>query len=58
MPKAKSAATKALEMDDQLAEAHVSLGYASFTYDEDWLAAGKPRFMAKSLILIISLAAR
>ena len=41
MPKAKSAATKALEMDDQLAEAHVSLGYASFTYDGDWLAAGK-----------------
>jgi tetratricopeptide (TPR) repeat protein len=40
MPKAKSAATKALEMDDRLAEAHVSLGYASFTYDGDWLAAG------------------
>ena len=41
MPKAKGAASKALEMDDELAEAHVSLGYASFTYDGDWLAAGK-----------------
>jgi tetratricopeptide (TPR) repeat protein len=41
MPKAKSAAAKALEMDDQLAEAHVSLGYASFSYDGDWLAAGR-----------------
>src|SRR5262249_28262610 len=41
MPKAKSAAAKALEMDDHLAEAHISLGYTSFTYDGDWLAAGK-----------------
>ena len=41
MPKAKSAALKALEIDDHLAEAHISLGYASFTYDGDWLAAGK-----------------
>ncbi len=39
MPKAKAAATKALEIDDGLAEAHVSLGYASFTYDWDWTAA-------------------
>jgi TolB-like protein/Tfp pilus assembly protein PilF len=41
MPKAKAAAAKALEIDDQLAEAHVSLGYISFTYDGDWPAAGK-----------------
>lgn len=41
MPKAKTAAAKALEIDDGLAEAHVSLGYASFTYDWDWTAAGK-----------------
>jgi eukaryotic-like serine/threonine-protein kinase len=40
MPKAKTAAAKALEIDDGLAEAHVSLGYASFTYDWDWTAAG------------------
>jgi tetratricopeptide (TPR) repeat protein len=41
MPKAKTAAAKALEIDDHLAEAHVSLGYVSFTYDGDWSAAGK-----------------
>jgi serine/threonine protein kinase/Tfp pilus assembly protein PilF len=41
MPKAKAAAAKALEIDDSLAEAHVSLGYASFTYDWDWIAAGR-----------------
>jgi len=41
MPKAKAAALKALEVDDHLAEPHVSLGYISFTYDWDWLAAGK-----------------
>jgi TolB-like protein/DNA-binding winged helix-turn-helix (wHTH) protein/Tfp pilus assembly protein PilF len=41
MPKAKAAATKALEIDDHLAEAHVSLGYISFAYDWDWSAAGK-----------------
>jgi eukaryotic-like serine/threonine-protein kinase len=39
MPKAKAAATKALEIDNDLAEAHISLGYASFTYDWDWPAA-------------------
>jgi TolB-like protein/Tfp pilus assembly protein PilF len=41
MPKAKAAAAKALEIDDHLAEAHVSLGYVSFTFDGDWSAAGK-----------------
>ena len=41
MPKAKAAAAKALEIDDDLAEAHVSLGYVSFTYEWDWLAAGE-----------------
>ena len=41
MPKAKAAAVKALEIDNDLAEAHVSLGYVSFTYDGDWSAAGK-----------------
>ena len=39
MPKAKAAAAKALEIDPNLAEAHISLGYASFTYDWDWAAA-------------------
>jgi len=41
MPRAKAAATKALEIDEHLAEAHVSLGYISFAYDWDWTAAGK-----------------
>ena len=41
MPKAKAAALKGLEIDEDLAEAHVSLGYISFTYDGDWPAAGK-----------------
>ena len=41
MPKAKAAAAKALELDEDLAEAHVSLGYASFTFDWDWVAAEK-----------------
>ncbi len=40
MPKAKAAASKALEIDGGLAAAHVSLAYASFTYDWDWIAAG------------------
>ena len=41
MPKAKAAAVRALEIDEQLADAHVSLGYASFTYDWDWPATVK-----------------
>jgi serine/threonine protein kinase/tetratricopeptide (TPR) repeat protein len=41
MPKAKAAAEKALSIDDHLGEAHVSLGYVSYTYDFDWAAAGK-----------------
>ena len=41
MPKAKAAATKALELDNRLAEAEVSLGYASFTFDWNWMAAEK-----------------
>jgi TolB-like protein/DNA-binding winged helix-turn-helix (wHTH) protein/Tfp pilus assembly protein PilF len=41
MPRAKTAAMMALEIDEHLAEAHVSLGYISFAYDWDWSAAGK-----------------
>src|SRR5260370_35397878 len=40
MPKAKAAAVKALEIDDNLAEAHASLGGAGFTYDLDCQTAG------------------
>lgn len=39
MPKAKAAALKALEIDDQLAEAHVSLGNIESTYELDWKSA-------------------
>ncbi|HYK05480.1 MAG TPA: protein kinase [Thermoanaerobaculia bacterium] len=38
-PRAKSAAQKALAIDDQLAEAHNSLAYAIQTYEWDWPAA-------------------
>jgi DNA-binding winged helix-turn-helix (wHTH) protein/TolB-like protein/Tfp pilus assembly protein PilF len=39
MPKAEAAATKALAIDDSLAEAHASLGYIKFIYDWDWPGA-------------------
>ena len=38
-PKAKEAATKALEMEPELADAHATLGFVSFYYDWDGLAA-------------------
>jgi tetratricopeptide (TPR) repeat protein len=39
LPKAKAAALKALEIDNTLAEPHVSLGHVAFYYDRDWPAA-------------------
>ena len=41
MPQAKEAARKALELDDTLAEAHVSQGLIKFFYDFDWAGAEK-----------------
>jgi len=41
MPKAKAAALRAIEIDDQSAEAHGALGYILFFYDWDWQAAEK-----------------
>jgi TolB-like protein/Flp pilus assembly protein TadD len=41
MPKAKTAAAKAIELDDSLAEAHASLGYVKLTFDWDWAGAGQ-----------------
>ncbi len=38
-PKAKEAATKALEMDPELADAHATLGFVGLYYDCDGLAA-------------------
>src|SRR5262245_17907552 len=40
-PKAKEAAIKALRIDDQLAEAHASLGRIKMNYDWDWPGAEK-----------------
>ena len=39
MPKAKAAALKALELDDTLAEAHVSLAHVKYYYDHDFATA-------------------
>jgi serine/threonine-protein kinase len=38
-PRAKAAAAKALEIDDSLAQAHISLAYVSFASDWDWPSA-------------------
>jgi len=43
LPKAKAAVTKALELDDSLAEAHSSLAYIYTYYDWDW-ARGDQEF--------------
>ncbi|HLR07008.1 MAG TPA: protein kinase [Pyrinomonadaceae bacterium] len=39
MPKAKAAAQKAIEIDESLAEPHVSLAHVRYYYDRDWAAA-------------------
>jgi serine/threonine-protein kinase len=39
MPKAKSAALKALQLDDTLSDAHTWLGYIKMTFDRDWPGA-------------------
>lgn len=41
LPKAKEAALKAVEIDDNLAEAHSSLGLLRVYYDHDWAEADK-----------------
>jgi DNA-binding winged helix-turn-helix (wHTH) protein/TolB-like protein/lipoprotein NlpI len=41
MPQAKAAALKALELDDELAEAHASLATILMRYDLDWSSAEK-----------------
>ncbi len=40
-PKAKEGARKAIELEDNLAEAHASLGHVHYHYDWDWVAAEK-----------------
>jgi serine/threonine protein kinase/tetratricopeptide (TPR) repeat protein len=39
MPKARSLAKKALEIDEFLAEAHTSLAFVTFYFDYDWAAS-------------------
>jgi tetratricopeptide (TPR) repeat protein len=40
-PKARDAATRALEIDDTLGEAHAALAQVAFLWDWDWAAADK-----------------
>jgi tetratricopeptide (TPR) repeat protein len=49
MPKAKDALARALEIDPGLAEAHIELGWASYTYDWDWPAATRHFEQARAL---------
>lgn len=48
-PLAKSAALRALELDESLAEAHASLGAAKLFYDADW--AGSESSLARSIAI-------
>ena len=41
MRRAKEEARKALQLDDNLAEAHTSLAWVTFIYDWDWVSAGR-----------------
>lgn len=47
MPLAKQAALRAVELDDNLAEAHAALGWMMFWYDWDW--AGAERELKRAL---------
>jgi serine/threonine-protein kinase len=49
LPKAKAAAQRALELDEGLAEAHVSLGTVHFLWDRDW--AGAERELKRAIEL-------
>jgi len=48
-PKARTAAERALELDDNLAEAHAVLGAIMFNYERDW--AGARRALRRSIEL-------
>jgi len=41
MPKAREAATKALQIDETLAEAHIDMAIVHYWYDYDWNAADR-----------------
>jgi serine/threonine protein kinase/tetratricopeptide (TPR) repeat protein len=48
-PKGKAAAAKALELDDNLAEAHATLANMTLRFDRDWAAAEKEHKRALEL---------
>jgi DNA-binding winged helix-turn-helix (wHTH) protein/TolB-like protein/Tfp pilus assembly protein PilF len=54
LPRMKEAATEAVELDDQLAEAHTSLAYANMLWDWDW--AGAERHFKQAIELNYSYA--
>jgi TolB-like protein/Flp pilus assembly protein TadD len=49
IPKAKAAAAKAMQLDESLGEAHVSLGWIATTYDWDWATAEREHQRALAL---------
>src|SRR5262249_46912862 len=49
MPEAKAAAIKAVELDDELPEAHVALGKVAMFYDWDWAEAERHLLRAYDL---------
>lgn len=49
-PRVKAAATRALELDETLAEAHTALGQVSQDYDWDWAAAERAHRRAIELM--------
>ncbi len=48
-PRAEAAAKKALELDEELADAHAALGYIELVYDLDWAASDREFQRALSL---------
>ena len=49
MPRARAAAQRAVALDEELAYAHVALGYVLLTYDRDWAGAEREGRRAISL---------
>src|SRR5262249_12420232 len=47
--RAKAAASRALQIDDKLAEPHVALGWAKLSYDWDWAGAEEEFKLAEEL---------
>ena len=41
MPRASAAATRAIQLDERIAQAHFALGYVRLMYDHDWTSAAR-----------------